>query len=155
MDATVEIVVTGRNVDISDHYRLLITQKLARLERYNENVSRYDVELNHENNPRQSKASQRVAIAGHRKDRTVRAEARGPDFHTALDAAVGKLEARLRRRHDRRRVHHDRHQRMAIANRRRAATPPGLRPGRHGVLHGLRACGASLRTPDAEAKDPA
>jgi hypothetical protein len=43
MDATVEIVVTGRNVDISDHYRLLITQKLDRLERYNENVSRYDV----------------------------------------------------------------------------------------------------------------
>jgi ribosomal subunit interface protein len=82
------------------------------LERYNENVSRYDVELNHENNPHQSKASERVAIAG----RTVRAEAGGPDFHTALDAAVGKLEARLRRSHDRRRVHNDRHQRMAIAS---------------------------------------
>jgi ribosomal subunit interface protein len=114
MDAAVEIVVTGRNVDVSDRYRLLITQKLARLERYNENINRYDVELNHENNPCQSKASQRVAIAGHGKGPPVRAEARGPDFHTALDAAVGKLEARLRRSHDRRRVHHDRHQRMAI-----------------------------------------
>jgi ribosomal subunit interface protein len=116
MDAAMEIVVTGRNVDMSDHYRLLITQKLARLERYNENVSRYDVELTHENNPRQSKASQRVAIAGRGRDRTVRAEARGHDFHTALDAAVGKLEARLRRSHDRRRVHHDRHERMAVAS---------------------------------------
>jgi hypothetical protein len=41
---------------------------------------RYDVELDHENNPRQSKASQRVAILGHGKGRTVRAEARGPTF---------------------------------------------------------------------------
>jgi hypothetical protein len=31
----------------------------------------------------------------------VRAEARGPDFHAALDAAVAKLEAQLRRNHDR------------------------------------------------------
>jgi ribosomal subunit interface protein len=115
MDTAVEIVVTSRNVDVSDHYRLHITQKLARLERYNSHMIRYDVELDHENNPRQSKASQRVAIRGHGKGRTVRAEARGPDFHAALDAAVAKLEARLRRNHDRRREHHDRHQQTAIA----------------------------------------
>jgi ribosomal subunit interface protein len=118
MDAAVEIVVTSRNVDMSDHYRLHITHKLARMERYNSHMIRYDVSLDHENNPRQSKASQRVAIAGHGKGRTVTAEARGPDFHAALDAAVGKLEARLRRSHDRRRVHHDRHPRTAITPRR-------------------------------------
>ena len=115
MDTPVEIVVTTRNVDVSDHYRLHITQKLARLERYDSKMIRYDVELDHENNPRQSKASQRVAILGHGKGRTVRAEARGPDFHTALDAAVAKLEARLRRNHNRDRDHHDRHQQTAIA----------------------------------------
>jgi ribosomal subunit interface protein len=76
---------------------------------------RYDVELDHENNPRQSKASQRVAILGHGKGGTVRAEARGPDFHAALDAAVAKLEAQLRRHHDRGQEHHDRHQQTAIA----------------------------------------
>ena len=75
-----------------------------------------------ENNPRQSKASQRVAILGHGKGGTVRAEARGPGFHTALDAAVAKLEARLRRNHDRGREHHDRHQPTAIAPTQ--ATPP-------------------------------
>jgi ribosomal subunit interface protein len=115
MDAPVEIVVTSRNVDVSHDYRLHITQKLARLERYDSNMIRYDVELDHENNPRQSKASQRVAILGHGNGSTVRAEARGPDFHAALDAAVGKLEAQLRRNHDRGREHHDRHQQTAIA----------------------------------------
>ena len=115
MDAPVEIVVTSRNVDMSDHFRLHITKKLAHLERYDSNFVRYDVELDHESNPRQSKASQRVAILGHGKGRTVRAEARGPDFHTALDAAVAKLEARLRRNHNRDRDHHDRHQQTAIA----------------------------------------
>jgi ribosomal subunit interface protein len=70
MDAPGEIVVTSRNVDVSDHFRLHITQKLAHLERYDSNMFRYDVELDHENNPRQSKASQRVAILGHGKGGT-------------------------------------------------------------------------------------
>jgi ribosomal subunit interface protein len=115
MDTPVEIVVTSRNVGMSDHFRLHITHKLAHLERYDSNLFRYDVELDHENNPRQSKASQRVAILGHGKGGTVRAEARGPDFHAALDAAVAKLEAQLRRNHDRDREHHDRHQPTATA----------------------------------------
>ena len=67
MDTPVEIVVTSRNVDVSEHFRLHITQRLVRLERYDSNMIRYDVELDHENNPRQSKASQRVAILGHGK----------------------------------------------------------------------------------------
>ena len=45
----------------------------------------------------------------------MRGEAYGPDFHSALDAAVGKLEERLRRSHDRRRVHHGRHQPISVA----------------------------------------
>ena len=114
MDAPVEIVVTSRNVGVSEHFRLHITQKLVRLERYDSNMVRYDVELDHENNPRQSKVSQRVAILGHGKGGTVHAEARGPDFHAALDAAVAKLEARLRRNHDRGREHHNRHQQTVI-----------------------------------------
>ncbi len=115
MDTAAEIVVTSRNVDVSDHDRAHITQKLAHLERHNSRMTRYDVELDHENNPRQSKASQRVAILGHGKGGTVRAEARGPNFHAALDAAVVKLEAQLRRNHDRRQEHHDRHPQTAIA----------------------------------------
>ena len=38
----------------------------------------------------------------------IRAEASGPDFYAALDLATSKLENRLRRAADRRRVHHGR-----------------------------------------------
>jgi ribosomal subunit interface protein len=115
-----DIVMTGRHVDVPAHYRVHVTDKLAHLQRYNSHIIRYDVELDHEKNPRQSKACQRVEITGTGDGPSVRAEACGPDFYTALDAAVGKLEARLRRSHDRRRVHYGRHQPISVA----AATAP-------------------------------
>ena len=88
--------------------------KLARLGRYSSHVVRYDVVLDHERNPRQSKMCQRVEITGRGKGPTVRGEAYGPNFHFALGAAIGKLEERLRRTHDRR-VHHGRHQPISAA----------------------------------------
>ena len=118
-----DIVVTGRNVEVPAHYRVHIAEKLARLERYGSHVSRivrYDVVLGHENDPRLSKVCQRVEITGRGTGPTVRAEACGPDFRSVLDAAVGKLQETLRRSHDRRRVHHGRHQPISVA----AATAP-------------------------------
>ena len=118
-----DIVVTGRNVEVPAHYRGHIAEKLARLERYGSHVSRivrYDVVLDHENNPRLSKVCQRVEITGRGTGPTVRAEACGPDFRSVLDAAVAKLQETLRRSHDRRRVHHGRHQPISVA----AATAP-------------------------------
>jgi ribosomal subunit interface protein len=112
MDARIEIVVTGRNVEVSEYHRSYVTAKLVSLEHFNRHVIRYEVELDHEQNPRQAKSSQRATITGYGKGRTVRAEAREADFHTALDAAVGKLEGQLRRGHDRHQVHHYRHEQM-------------------------------------------
>jgi ribosomal subunit interface protein len=113
--AAAEIVVTGRNVAVSAHYRAHVAEKLVRLVRYSNHVVRYDVVLDHESNPRQSKVCQRVEITGRGKGPTVRGEAYGPDFHSALNAAVGKLEERLRRSHDRLRVHHGRRQPLSVA----------------------------------------
>jgi ribosomal subunit interface protein len=109
-----DIVMTGRHVDVPAHYRAHVTDKLAHLQRYTSHPIRYDVELRHENNPRQSKTCQRVEITITGNGPTMRAEASGPDFYTALDTAVAKLEARLRRSHDRRRVHHGRHQPTSV-----------------------------------------
>ena len=64
------------------------------------------VELFHENNRRQSKLCQRVEITGTGNGPVIRDQARGPDFYTALAAAITKLKTRLRRSHDRRRIHH-------------------------------------------------
>ena len=101
-----DIVVKGRNVEVPDHFRAHVAEKLAPSERLDGRVIRIDVELAHERNPRQSAQCQRVEITCASKGPVIRAEACAADFYAALDAAVLKLEARLRKAHDRRRVHH-------------------------------------------------
>jgi len=110
-----DIVVKGRNVEVPDHYRVHVEEKLTRLERYDRKVIRFDVELFHEPNRRQSKNCQRVEITGKGRGPAVRAEACAGDFYAALDAAVNKLENRLRRLHDRRRVHYGRRSQTSVA----------------------------------------
>ena len=74
-----------------------------------------DVELSHEKNPRQSDHCQRVEITCVSRGPIVRAEACAGDFYSALDQAAAKLDARLRRSADRRRVHRGRHAPMSVA----------------------------------------
>lgn len=103
-----EIVVRGRNVVVPDHYRQLVSEKLAKIERYDQKVIRTDVELTHERNPRQSGICQHVEITCRTRGPVVRAEACAEDFYKALDAAVEKLSRRFRSAADRRRIHHGR-----------------------------------------------
>ncbi|MGX5657365.1 ribosome hibernation-promoting factor, HPF/YfiA family [Geodermatophilus nigrescens] len=103
-----EIVVRGRNVEVPEHFRQHVEDKVGQLERFDGKLSRIDVELFHEKNPRQSASCQRVEITLRGKGPVVRAEASAPDFYAALDLSCGKLDNRLRRANDRRRVHHGR-----------------------------------------------
>ena len=107
-----EIVVKGRNVEVPDHFRTHVSDKLTRSERYDSKIIRVDVELSHETNPRQHKNCQRVQITLASKGPAIRAEATAETFYSALDSAITKLETRLRRASDRR---HDRsHARVPI-----------------------------------------
>ena len=126
-----DIVVKGRNVEVPDHFREHVAQKLAPSERLDSRVIRLDVELAHEKNPRQSDRCQRVEITCNSKGPIIRAEASASDFYAALDAAVLKLEARLRKAHDRRRVHHGRHTPPSVAEAT-AGLPVGVPVGRNG-----------------------
>src|SRR3954470_18083720 len=110
-----EIVVRGRNVEVPEHFRTHVEDKVGQLERFDGKVIRIDVELLHEKNPRQSANCQRVEITMRGKGPVARAEACAPDFYAALELAAGKLENRMRRANDRRRVHHGRR------------TPPSVR----------------------------
>jgi ribosomal subunit interface protein len=103
-----DIQVKGRNVEVPEHYRKHVAEKVRKIERYDEKLIRVDVELSHERNPRQSDYCQRVEITCVSRGPVVRAEACAGDFYTALDHAIAKLDARLRRVADRRRVHRGR-----------------------------------------------
>ena len=110
-----DIVVKGRNIDVPEHFRGHVAEKMALSERLDSRVIRLDVELAHEKNPRQSQVCQRVEITCYSKGPVIRAEASAADFYAALDASVLKLEARLRKANDRRRVHHGRHTPASVA----------------------------------------
>lgn len=110
-----DIVIKGRNVEVPDHYRAHVGEKLSRLERYDRKTIRAEVELLHEPNRRQSKNCQRVEITLTGKGSPVRAQATAGDFYAALDCATNKVENRLRRMHDRRRVHHGRRHPTSVA----------------------------------------
>jgi len=116
----VDIVVKGLNVEVPDHYRQHVADKLQKVERYDQKLIRVDVELFHERNPRQSDHCQRVEITCVSRGPVIRAEACAADFYSALDTAISKLEARLRRAADRRRVHRGRRAPVSVA----AATAP-------------------------------
>ncbi|WP_327039173.1 ribosome hibernation-promoting factor, HPF/YfiA family [Micromonospora maris] len=110
-----DIVVKGRNVEVPDHYRVHVAEKLAKIERYDHKLIRAEVELFHERNPRQADHCQRVEITCFSRGPVIRAEACTSDFYSALDAAIAKLDARLRRAADRRRVHRGRHAPLSVA----------------------------------------
>ena len=105
-----EIVVRGRNVEVPEHYRQHVEDKVGQSDRFDGKLKilRIDVELFHEKNPRQSGKCQRVEITLRGKGPVIRAEAAAPDFYAALDLAAAKLDHRLRKAADRRRVHHGR-----------------------------------------------
>lgn len=123
-----EIVVRGRNVEVPEHYRQLVEDKVGSTDRFDRKLKilRIDVELFHEKNPRQTANCQRVEITMRGKGPVVRAEAAGPDFYAALDVAVTKLDNRLRRAADRRRVHHGRRTPASVRMADNVALDPAL-----------------------------
>ena len=101
-----EVVVKGRNVEVPDHFRIYVSEKLSRLERFDRTIYLFDVELDHERNRRQRKNCQHVEITARGRGPVVRGEACADSFYAALESAVCKLEGRLRRSKDRRKVHY-------------------------------------------------
>lgn len=98
-----EIVVTGRHVQIPDRFRELMDERLAKVPSLAPKVHRIDVVVTHERVAR-GRGSERVEITCHAKGPVIRAEACLDDKYAALDAAVDKLMERLRRVNDKRRV---------------------------------------------------
>ncbi|MEO3756694.1 ribosome-associated translation inhibitor RaiA [Mycobacterium sp. B14F4] len=101
-----EVAVTGRNVEIPDHFRVYVAEKLSRLERFDRTIYLFDVELDHERNRRQRKNCQHVEITARGRGPVVRGEGCADSFYAALESAVCKLESRLRRSKDRRKIHY-------------------------------------------------
>ncbi|GAA2071596.1 ribosome-associated translation inhibitor RaiA [Aeromicrobium halocynthiae] len=119
-----DIVVNGRNSEISDRFRAHVEDKLARIDKYDQRqkIHRVEVEVTHAANPRQHDQTARVEMTLRSKGPVIRAEAASTDQHSALDLAVDKLESRLRRVNDRKRISRGKHRPASLAE----ALPPEL-----------------------------
>ncbi len=124
-----DVVVTGRHLTISDRFRDHIEDKLDKVTQLAPRAHRVDVLISHEPNRRQSKACERVEITCHVKGPIIRAEACHEDKYAALDVALDKLLERLRRAHDKKRVHRGRHTPESVAEATARSLPPGALVG--------------------------
>jgi len=109
-----DVVVTGRHCEISDRYRGHVEEKLARLEKHDHRIMRVQVEVDSEANPRQRDRAVRLELTAFSKGPVIRAEAVAADKMAALDLALDKMAAQMRRAADRRRIHRGRHTPVSV-----------------------------------------
>jgi ribosomal subunit interface protein len=125
-----EVVVTGRHCELSERFRDHVGEKLSRLEKHDHRIQRVQVEVENERNPRQHDRAVRVELTAFSKGPVIRAEAAAEDKMGALDLAVDKMAAQMRRAADRRRVHRGRHAPVSVGE----ALAPGDAQAGDGVL---------------------
>jgi ribosomal subunit interface protein len=101
-----DINVRGHHTSVPERFRQHAAGKLAKLAKLDQRAMRIDVEVSKERNSRQSDRRERVELTILSRGPAIRAEAAADDKYTALDMALAKLESRLRRASDRRKVKH-------------------------------------------------
>ncbi|AZS90016.1 ribosome-associated translation inhibitor RaiA [Streptomyces griseoviridis] len=100
----VDIVVKGRKTEVPERFRKHVAEKLKleKIQKLDGKVISLDVEVSKEPNPRQADRCDRVEITLRSRGPVIRAEAAANDPYAALDLAAEKLDARLRKQHDKR-----------------------------------------------------
>lgn len=97
-----DITITGRKTEIKDTFRDVVEDKKQRIETLAPEGRQCKIVLSGTGNPRMADIAMKVEITVDLNGKMVRAEATGPNDITALDMAVDKLAAILRRLHSRR-----------------------------------------------------
>jgi len=98
-----DLHLKGRGARITERIRRAAEHKLARLERIEPKLTRLDIVVISERNPRQGGARRVEAVADIPR-KTFRAHADASEVEAALDLVVEKLERQIRDHHKKRRA---------------------------------------------------
>ena len=134
-----DVVVSSRHCEVSERFREHVEDKLARLEKHDHRIIRVEVLIEKEPRPREPERTVRIELTALSKGPIVRAEASAEDKMAALDLALDKMAAQMRRAADRRKVHRGQHtpeslgQAMARSTPQRADAPEDDGPGERKV----------------------
>ncbi|WP_435769829.1 ribosome hibernation-promoting factor, HPF/YfiA family [Nocardioides sp. SYSU DS0651] len=121
-----DVVVTGRHCEISERFRAHAAEKLAKLEKHDHRIMRVHVEVDCEPNPRQHDHAVHVELTAYSKGPVIRAEAAADEKMGALDLALDKMAAQMRKAADRRRVHRGRRTPVSVAQALSAVPVDGM-----------------------------
>jgi ribosome hibernation promoting factor len=99
-DLDVELVIKGRGFRVTDQVRRTARHKIDKLPRLNPAVTRIEIEVILEHNPR-SAGDHRVEAACVTPRKVFRAEAAGQDLDVALDQVIERLERQMTSHRDR------------------------------------------------------
>ena len=91
---SMDLVLKGRGVKITDQIRRITEHKIGKLSRIDPRVTRVEVEVTKEANPRID-GGHRVEVACTTPRRVFRAEAAGEDVASALDQVIRRLERQI------------------------------------------------------------
>jgi ribosomal subunit interface protein len=129
----VDVVVSSRHCEVSDRFREHVEEKLTRLEKHNHRIIRVEVLIEKEARSREPERTVRVELTAMSKGPIVRAEASAEDKMAALDLALDKMAAQMRRAADRRKVHRGQHKPESVgeAMARSAPAVPDSLPEEH------------------------
>ncbi len=117
-----ELVLKGRGARVPKSLRMVTEHKLSRLERLEPQLTRVEVAVVTERNPRQGGMHRIEAVAATPR-KTFRAHADDRSVESALDAVAERLERQIRDHHERRRA-----RLIAGASRVKSAQIPPVTP---------------------------
>lgn len=95
-----QIVFHTRQANLAEDFKSIASEKLNSLTRFNVALERVEVEIIHEQNPKQGKQSHKVILTAKGSGPLVRAEASEFNDVAAFDLAVKSFELQLRKIHE-------------------------------------------------------
>lgn len=125
-----DVVVSSRHCEVSERFREHVIDKLQRLEKHDHHIMRVEVQVQRDKNARQPDRAIKVELTARSRGPVLRAEASAEDKMAALDLALDKIAAQMRKAADRRKVHRGQHtpESVAAAMARTAIPEPDLAP---------------------------
>lgn len=92
-----DVKVHARNVSLDDEFRSQVLERLAHATRFFDHITKIDVELTEEPNPRRAPEKYRLEITANAAGQLLRIESAAPTSDSALDDAAHRFEQQLRR----------------------------------------------------------
>ena len=96
-----KIIIHSRKATLAEDFSEIVHDKLESMDRFSIAIDRIEVEVVHEQNPRQGKKSHRITLSSHGAGPSIRAEAAEFNDLAAFDAAIKNFELQIRKLHER------------------------------------------------------